>query len=147
VIRPKDRALVDGIDAGLDAFSRARGELPGIATQERREALKEQLVESVHRVRYVQVIRERPISAQRADPDNELFDPLKAAILHQQSGNMEEAFWLVFLFVHFGRSSRGGWRYVREIYGRHPAINSATEDAASQSARRLRSDFATALPS
>jgi len=118
VIRPKDRALVDGIDAGLDAFSRARGEPPGIATRERREALKEQLLESVHRVRYVQVIRERPISAQRADPDNELFDPLKAAILQQQSGNMEEAFWLVFLFVHFGRSSRGGWRYVREVYGR-----------------------------
>jgi Alpha-glutamyl/putrescinyl thymine pyrophosphorylase clade 3 len=118
VIRPKDRALVDGIDAGLDAFSRARGELPGIATRERRQALKEQLLESVHRVSYVQVIRERPISPQRADPDNELFDPLKAAILHQQSGDIEEAFWLVFLFVHFGRSSRGGWRYVREVYGR-----------------------------
>ena len=118
MIRPKDRALVDEIDAGLDAFSRARGELPGIATRERRQALKEQLLESVHRVRYVQVIRERPISPQRADPDHELFDPLKAAILHQQSGNMEEAFWLVFLFVHFGRSSRGGWRYVREVYGR-----------------------------
>ncbi len=109
---------MDGIDAGLDAFSRARGELPGIATRERRQALKEQLLESVHRVRYVQVIRERPISPQRADPDNELFDPLKAAILRQQSGNMEEAFWLIFLFVHFGSSSRGGWRYVREVYGR-----------------------------
>ena len=118
MIRPKDKALVDGINAGLEAFSHAHGELPGIATQERRQALKEQILESVHRVRYVQVIRERPISPQRADPDSEMFDPLKAAILHQQSGNIEEAFWLVFLFVHFGRSSRGGWRYVREVYGR-----------------------------
>lgn len=118
MIRPRDIALANGIDAGLEAFSHAHGALPGIATPHRRQALKEQLVESVHRVRYVQVIRERPISPQRGDPDNELFDPLKAAILQQQSGNIEEAFWLVFLFVHFGRNSRAGWRYVREVYGR-----------------------------
>ncbi|HET9407271.1 MAG TPA: hypothetical protein VFO39_08530 [Candidatus Sulfotelmatobacter sp.] len=118
MIRPRDIALANGIDAGLDAFSHAHGELPGISTQERRDALKEQLVESVHRVSYVQVVRGRPISTRRANPDDEMFDPLKAAILHQQSGNNEEAFWLVFLFVHFGRSGRGGWRYVREVYGR-----------------------------
>jgi hypothetical protein len=118
VIRPKDGAVVAGIDAGLDAFSRAHGNLPGIATRERREALKEQLLESIHRVRYVHAILGRPISPRRADPVDEMFDPLKAAILHQRSGNIEESFWLVFLFVHFGRSSRGGWRYVREVYGR-----------------------------
>jgi hypothetical protein len=118
VIRPKDRAAVAGIDAGLDAFARAHGNLPGIATRERREALKEQLLESIHRVSYVQAILGRPISPRRADPVDEMFDPLKAAILHQRSGNIEESFWLVFLFVHFGRSSRGGWRYVREVYGR-----------------------------
>lgn len=118
MIRPKDRAVVAGIDAGLDAFSRAHGNLPGIATRERREALEEQLLESIHRVRYVQAILGRPISPRRGDPADEMFDPLKAAILHQRSGNIEESFWLVFLFVHFGRSSRGGWRYVREVYGR-----------------------------
>jgi len=43
---------------------------------------------------------------------------LKAAILQQRRGNVEEAFWLVFLFVHFGKHVRGGWRYAREVYGR-----------------------------
>lgn len=63
MIRPKDRAVVAGMDAGLDAFSRTHGNLPGIAARERREALKEQLLESIHRVSYVQAIVGRPISS------------------------------------------------------------------------------------
>jgi hypothetical protein len=43
---------------------------------------------------------------------------LKAAILHHRDGEIEEAFWLVFLFVHFGRHFRAGWRYAREVYGK-----------------------------
>jgi hypothetical protein len=31
---------------------------------------------------------------------------------------LDEAFWLLFLFVHFGRHRRGGWRYARDVYGR-----------------------------
>jgi hypothetical protein len=83
-----------------------------------RAALLEQVLESVHRVTYVSVMRARDISPRRADPNDELFDPLKAAILHQRQGHNDEAFWLVFLFVHFGKTSRGGWRYAREVYGR-----------------------------
>ncbi len=118
MIRPRDTALANRIDAGFDAFVRVRRDLPGISTRERRQALGEQVLESIHRVRYVEVIRGRPISPRRANPDDEMFDPLKAAILHQRSGNLEEVFWLVFLFVHFGKSARGGWRFVREVYGR-----------------------------
>lgn len=84
----------------------------------RREAFLEQILESIRRVRYVSAIRERDVSLCRADPNDPRFDPLKAAILHQRSGNIEEAFWLVFLFVHFGKSARWGWRYAREVYGR-----------------------------
>jgi hypothetical protein len=47
-----------------------------------------------------------------------MFDPLKAAILHQRQGHVDEAFWLVFLFVHFGKHGQAGWRFAREIYGR-----------------------------
>jgi hypothetical protein len=63
-------------------------------------------------------MRARGLSDLRADPNSELFDPLKAAILHQRRGNIEEAFWMVFLFVHFGRHAHAGWRYAREVYGR-----------------------------
>jgi hypothetical protein len=80
--------------------------------------LIEQLVESVRRIEYVKVMRKRPISPGRADPANALFDPLKAAVIRQRQGDIEEAFWFVFLFVHFGRHAKGGYRYAREVFGR-----------------------------
>lgn len=117
-MRPRDRKLAQQIEARLIAFDQTTRLLPGIHSAVRREALCEQLLESIHRVKFVQIVRNRQISDLRADPKDELFDPLKAAILQQRRGNLEEAFWLVFLFVHFGRHGRGGWRYAREVYGR-----------------------------
>jgi len=75
-------------------------------------------LESIRRVSYVAVMRQRDISPRRADPNDELFDPLRAAALHEREGNRDEAFWLTFLFVHFGKHATAGWRYVREVYGR-----------------------------
>jgi hypothetical protein len=102
----------------LLSFDRDKRALPGIRHAAKRTVLLEQLLESIHRVEYVSAIRARDLSQRRADPTEELFDPLKAAILHQRMGHIDEAFWLVFLFVHFGKHSRAGWRYAREIYGR-----------------------------
>lgn len=92
--------------------------LPGIRENDCRLTFVEQLLESIRRVRYIAVIQAREISTACADPQNECFDPLKAAILHRRDGNTDEAFWLVFLFVHFGKHLRGGWRYIRELYGK-----------------------------
>jgi alpha-glutamyl/putrescinyl thymine pyrophosphorylase-like protein len=117
-VRPRDRELAQWLDAGLRAFDRTKRHLPGIRDEERRGVFIEQLLESVHRVNFVKVIRARQLSLDRGDPSSELFNPLKAAILHQRTGNVDEAFWMVFLFVHFGKHSQAGWRYAREIYGR-----------------------------
>ena len=117
-MRPRDRELAQRIDAELVNFSQTTRPLPGVRDGPCREAFREQLLESIHRLRFIQVIRGRQISDRRADPNDDLFDPLKAAIVQQRRGNIEEAFWLVFLFVHFGKHARGGWRYARELYGR-----------------------------
>lgn len=117
-MRPRDQDLAHRLEAGLLSFSRKRRSLPGIRASATRAALLEQLVESIRRVKFIAVLRTRKLSDRRADPNDELFDPLKAAILHQRQGDIEEAFWLVFLFVHFGKHARGGWRYAREVYGR-----------------------------
>lgn len=116
-MRPRHRGLAERIEAGLIDFDRRVRPLPGIRERGCRECLCEQLLESIHRVEFVQILRERQISNRRADPHNDLFDPLKAAILQQRRGNVEEAFWLIFLLVHFGKHAHGGWRYTREIYG------------------------------
>ena len=76
------------------------------------------MLESIHRVRYPSVLATRPLGPRFCDPDDDLFDPLKAAIVSQRSGQVDEAFWLIFLFVHFGKHRRGGWRIAREIYGK-----------------------------
>ncbi len=117
-MRPRDRELAGWLDAALLTFDREKRPLPGIRDSANREAFVEQLLESIRRVKFVAVLRARELSDRRADPNDELFDPLKAAILYQRQGNVEEAFWLVFLFVHFGKHPRAGWRYAREVYGR-----------------------------
>lgn len=117
-MRPKDQGLAQQLDLGLRAFARERRQLPGIQLLPNREAFIEQLVESVRRVKYISVIRRLELSSLRTDPSSELFDPLKAAVLHARQGQTDEAFWLVFLSVHFGKNIRTGWRLARDVYGR-----------------------------
>ena len=116
-MRPGDRILGGRLDAGLLTFHNQRRALPGMLLQQRRAGLVEQMVESHRRVRFVQTILTRDVGAQRANPASMLFDPLKAAIHFQRQGCTDEAFWMVFYFVHFGKHARGGWRYAREVYG------------------------------
>jgi len=117
-VRPRDRRLAKALNDRLVSFDQNETPLRGIQNPQVRTVLVEQLLASIHRVNFVSQIRQRQISNRRADPNDELFDPLKAAILQQRHGNIDESFWLVFLFVHFGRNTKGGWRYAREVYGR-----------------------------
>lgn len=107
------------ISEKLKIYERMEGSLTGISQPQAREALLEQLVDSIHRVQYIERVKNRPISPKRTDPADEvLFDPLRAAMYHYALGNVDEAYWLIFLFVHFGKHAAGGWRYSREFYGR-----------------------------
>ena len=116
MVRPGDRALAELTSELLNDFKERRFNLPGIGEPEYLNSLVGQLIESQRRVRYVASLRERGVSARRADPVDPLFDPLKAAVYYQQLGRLDEAFWMVFFFVHFGRHKRGGWRYACEVY-------------------------------
>ena len=116
-MRPRDREVAERLERRLLAFDQEKRMLPGIHEPANRTALVEQLLESIHRISFIERIRNRELTDRRCDPTDELFDPLKAAILHERRGNHEEAFWLTFLFVHFGKHARAGWRYAREVYG------------------------------
>ncbi|MGO8896802.1 MAG: hypothetical protein ACLQU5_00415 [Isosphaeraceae bacterium] len=89
----------------------------------RRTAFLEQFLESIHRVEYIlrgvlyRGNEPRVLDARRADPTSELFDPIKGAALRAREGNHNEACWLVFLFTHFGKNLRTGYRLVRDVYG------------------------------
>ena len=117
-MRPGDREEAKLIAIRLAEFSDTRQNLLGIQEIRCRDALVEQIIESLRRVRYVAAIRNRDVSDRRTDPNDEFFDPLKAAIVFDNQGLTDEAFWMVFLFVHFGKHKTGGWRFAREVYGR-----------------------------
>ena len=101
----------------LAAFEGTHRPLPGISEVAARRTLVEQMVESVRRNEYIAVIRTRPCSELRLDPSSPMFDPIRAAVLSANAGDVDEAFWLTFLFVHFGKNMRSGYRLTRDVYG------------------------------
>ena len=115
----KDQHRGEQLTDRLQTFVQGVRPMPGINMAAARTTLVEQMLESIHRVEYVLTIRQRPISPRRADPNDDLFDPLKAALLHAAQGNLDEAFWLTFLATHFGRHKDDGWRLARDIYGEY----------------------------
>lgn len=117
-VRPKDIEAGWKLEEKLAAYCKNSRSLPGVMDRRMRLCLVEQLLESIRRIKYVTIIRNKKSSPRRANPDDTMFDPLRAAVLHAKWGNMEEAFWLVFLFTHFGKHRRNGWSYLKAIYGR-----------------------------
>jgi hypothetical protein len=117
-MRNDDLALAKLLEQRLDIFSRTIHPVPGISTREYKSTFVFQLIESVRRTRFVQEVAKRQISDLRKDPTSELFDPLRAAILYLREGALDEAAWLVFLFVHFGKNAKSGYRLIRDVYGK-----------------------------
>jgi hypothetical protein len=114
----RDALIETRVRRRISTFERRNGELDGLADSAARDVFVHQVIESVHRIEFVRKVLARDVSRYRADPTSELFDPLRAAIWHARAGDNDEALWLIFLFVHFGKHRTGGWRYAREVYGR-----------------------------
>lgn len=116
-MRPNDQVHALELGAKLDDFHACDRPLPGIQDVACRSSLLEQLIESIRRIRYVTMLCQKNLSDGYADSSHEMFDPLKAAIIHKRRGNLDEAFWLVFIFTHFGKRKGTGWRLARNVYG------------------------------
>ena len=114
---PAGRREVQRLQGALERHHTKVRPLPGVAKATRRAAFVGQLVESIRRVKYFSVIAGLKLSASRADPRTDLFDPIRAAAYAKQHGDLDEAFWFVFLAVFFGKPRAGGWRLVRDVYG------------------------------
>jgi hypothetical protein len=117
-MRPRDKQRGKALEAALEKYAAHVMPLPGIEEASAREALVEQLVESLRRSKFLTSLSARPISPRRADATDELFDPLRAAVHHRDAGNRDEAVWLIFLAAHFGRNRRHGWALAQAFYNR-----------------------------
>lgn len=116
-LRATDVDQVDALTAKLVQYDKECQKLAGISTEARRVSLVRQMIDSLHRIEYVRRLGQRAISQDRLNPKSDLFDPLKAAVLHLQAGALDEAAWLIFLSTHFGKHGRTGWRSTRMVYG------------------------------
>lgn len=115
-MRSRNHARAKQLDSALSSFHQ-RTPLPGILAAARRDAFIEQVLESIRRVDYVGIVRARGLSPKRADPTSAIFDPILGAAVLQDGGKFDEACWLVFLSVHFGRNRRSGWALARNTLG------------------------------
>lgn len=118
-MKERDRRRAEELDTALRTYAAERQPLAGIANPERRAVFVQQLIDSTHRILYPRLLLGRPMSARRVDPnDEEFFDPIRAAVYESARGNHDEACWLVFLFVTYGKGARTGWRLIRDVYRR-----------------------------
>lgn len=117
-MRAVDQARARELADALVVYEASVAVLPGIASQGSRESFLEQLIESERRNQFYAHVAAAPGSAARADPQSRSFDPLRASVLHHRAGNGDEAFWCLFLFIHFGKNRHSGYQYAAGVYGR-----------------------------
>ena len=117
-MKVKNDALYSKFEKELEAFVKDNGKLPGILNLSARDAFIRQLIDSVRRVKCVLKIADRKVSENIASPRGNVFDPLKAAVHHRNTGNLDEAAWVIFLATHFGKSPSCNWLLTKDIYGR-----------------------------
>ncbi|APA64253.1 alpha-glutamyl/putrescinyl thymine pyrophosphorylase clade 3 protein [Maribacter sp. 1_2014MBL_MicDiv] len=115
-MKKTDKELYDKIDEKLSTFHEVP--LPGIDSEEKKECFIRQIVDSIKRVKYLQIIAKRQSTEDVANPFNPTFNPFLAAVWHKQQGNLDEAFWLVFLATHFGKDNTHGWGLLISVYGK-----------------------------
>lgn len=114
-MRPEDKKLTRDLTEKLYSFDAHVFALPGVNSRYSMRCFVVQLIDSIRRIKYIEVIRSRKVSEVYSDANNKFYDPLKAAIWHLQNNELDEACWQVFIFTHFGKNKRSAWSLPREV--------------------------------
>jgi hypothetical protein len=115
-VKPADVARASALSAAVRDYS-DHVPLPGIASDVRLQVLVQQIIDSMRRVEFAHFIRDMKVDPARTDPNSGIFDPLRAAVYWLRRGDPDEAAWLIFLFVHFGKHPKDGYRLLTDIFG------------------------------
>jgi Alpha-glutamyl/putrescinyl thymine pyrophosphorylase clade 3 len=113
---PKRVDRLTELEQALERFSTEDTPLVGITDQAARHTLAMQMIASTRRLDFTKILKTRDIHPDRANPLSPMFDPERAAMLHYRLGNHDEAIWLIFLSIHFGKHAKHGWRMLRDVY-------------------------------
>lgn len=115
-MRPQDHGLTQQLILSIRDYDQNINPLPGLVSSAHLNCLVAQMVDSIRRIRYIQILKEKPLSNIYNDPSSQFFDPLKAASWNIKNGSLDEAFWLVFIATHFGKNKKSGWSLPKTIY-------------------------------
>jgi hypothetical protein len=123
----KDRILYLELENKINSYHTDKGLiLAGLDNYQRKDVFIRQMIDSIKRIKYIRTICERDISVRRIDPSDGIFDPIRAAIWFKRNGNIDEAFWFIFLFSHFGKNLKTKWNLLKAIYGHLGNVNKWT---------------------
>lgn len=118
-MKPKEKKRALALTAALTDYQKNNAIiLPGIIPAGYQDCLARQIIDSLRRVEFANHLTRAQHHPDRMDPSSSIFDPLRAAVTHLRKGQIDEAWWLVFLATHFGKHHKDGWQLVRDIYGR-----------------------------
>lgn len=117
-IRKQDLELYNEVEKSILTYSKEYGMPLGISDDACFHVFILQIIDSVRRIKFVERIMERKFSNLVANPNSIAFDPLKAAVFHIKNNNIDEACWLIFLSIHFGKHKKYNWNLVKAFYGK-----------------------------
>lgn len=92
-------------------------QIPGLNTSDRVKTLAWQCLDSEKRIKYVHVIGEKELDESVLDPNSIGFDPIKATALLLRRGEYDEAVWMCYLGIFFGKHKSKKWSLVKAVYG------------------------------
>jgi len=118
VPRRHRHAIGAQLAASILGYSHTIRPLPGVEAPGALDCLVRQFIDSIRRVEYVKRLAMIAHNPAVIDPTSSRFDPLKAAVVQSRQRNTDDAVWLVFLAVHFGKHGKDGWELARRVYGR-----------------------------
>lgn len=106
---------MENLEQKLKEYNSTVEALPGASGRIQLQTFVRRLEESSRRNRFFELISSRSgTDPMKVGPSG--FDPLKSAVWFRNSGQRDEACWLVFLSVLFGKHRTQGWALAREFY-------------------------------
>jgi hypothetical protein len=102
----------------LDALPANLPPTIGLTNPARKSVLAAQLVDSVRRIAYLNLLSARSRSPSLHTPYSGGFQPLAGGAVFLRSNRIDDAYWLVYLATHFGKHKTDGWNLTEDVYGR-----------------------------
>lgn len=90
----------------------------GLTNNARKSVLAAQLVDSVRRIAYLNLLSVRSQSPNLHTPYSGSFEPLGGSAVFLRVGRTDDAYWLSYLATHFGKHKADGWNLTEDFYGR-----------------------------